>query len=81
MLFNIVILIVLIAIVVTCDFTPYTLTDKEAALLYSNEKQFSEEDSGIFGTSTVTGEISEGDLSNKSVNQQAEDLLNRIYNG
>lgn len=81
MLFNIVILIVLIAIVVTCDFTPYTLTDEEAALLYSNEKQFSEEDSGIFGTSTVTGEISEGDLSNKSVNQQAEDLLNRIYNG
>lgn len=71
--------IVIIAIVITCDFTPYTLTDEETALLYSDE--VNEADNTLFGTSTITGEIDTKDIGNDDRKQQAEDLLNKIYNG
>ena len=71
--------IVIIAIVITCDFTPYTLTDEEIALLYSDE--VNEADDTLFGTSTITGEIDTKDIGNDDRKQQAEDLLNKIYNG
>lgn len=81
MLLSLIEFIIIIAIVVTCDFTPYTLTDEERALLYSDETNDAKENDTIFGTSTITGEINTSDVISSDKKQQAEDLLNKIYNG
>lgn len=81
MLLYVIEFIVIIAIVVTCDFTPYTLTDEEVVLLYSDETTSDNSNDTIFGTSTITGEINTNDIMSSDKKQQAEDLLNKIYNG
>ena len=76
-----ILVIVLIAIAASCDFTPYTLTNEEITLLYNNEDKEEPENTNVFGDSSVTGKINETDLVNSSAQQQAEELLNKIYNG
>lgn len=81
MLIYLIIVVILIAIAVTCDFTPYTLSEDEVKLLYSDEVEATTDDTSIFGTSTITGDINTEDISSSSAKAQAEELLNQIYNG
>jgi hypothetical protein len=47
-------------------------------LLYSDTHT---DDDSIFGTSTVTGDFDANELQSSSAKDQAEELLNQIYNG
>lgn len=77
-----VLLLVLVLVTVTCDFTPYTLSDDDVALLYSDATSDTDNDTAaIFGDSTVTGIVNDADLCDVAAKEQAEELLNQIYNG
>lgn len=77
-----IIVFLLIGVAATCDFTPYTLTDEEIQLIYNDGKEQNSinTDSGIFGNSTVTRTVNENDVLSESVKDQAEELLEQIYN-
>lgn len=38
------------------------------------------EDTSVFGTASITGQINEQDLQASTCKDEAEDILNRIYN-
>lgn len=77
-----IIVFLLIGITTTCDFTPYTLTDAEIQLIYNDGKEQDATDNGssIFGNSTVTKTVNENDILSESAKDQAEELLEQIYN-
>lgn len=74
-----VIIVVLIGIAVTCDFSAYSLTESEIKLLYNDEQNSAENTNTVFGDSTKTGVINETDLQSSEITGQAEELLQQIY--
>ena len=74
-----IIVIILIGIAITCDFSSYSLSDDEIKLLYNNEQnKIDDDNNSVFGDSTRTGVINESDIQS-SVANQAEELLQQIY--
>lgn len=77
------VLIIVTALIMCCDVSDLTLSEHDTDLLYaddSQENEVSSEDK-IFGDSTVTQQINPEDLVDFDAAKQAEEALDRIYNG
>ena len=77
------VLIIVTALIMCCDVSDLTLSEHDTDLLYaddSQENEVSSEDK-IFGDSTVTQQINQEDLVDFDAARQAEEALDRIYNG
>lgn len=80
MIITVFVFVVLITIAASCDFSAYTLSEKDERLLYSDETTMQKENTSVFGTASITGQINEQDLQASTCKDEAEDILNRIYN-
>lgn len=78
------VLIIVTALIMCCDVSDLTLSEHATDLLYADddfqENEVSSEDK-IFGDSTVTQQINTEDLVDFDAAKQAEEALDRIYNG
>ena len=79
------VLIIVTALIMCCDVSDLTLSEQDMKLFYvSDDYQETEPDKSedkIFGDSTITQEINTDDLVDFDAAAQAEEALNRIYNG
>lgn len=57
MIITVFVFVLLITIAASCDFSAYTLSEKDERLLYSDETTMQKEDTSVFGTASITGLI------------------------